>query len=41
MCVWELVVAAAERQAWIDSVLANPAGPDIERYLATRFNCDI
>jgi hypothetical protein len=32
-CVWELAVQAFERQAWIDHVLANPAGPDIETYL--------
>jgi len=34
-CVWELAVQGYERQAWIDHVLANPAGPDIETYLGT------
>jgi hypothetical protein len=41
MCVWELAVAAAERQAWIDCVLANPAGPDLERYLSVRLRDDV
>jgi hypothetical protein len=41
MCVWELAVAAAERQAWIDCVLANPAGPDLERYLTVRLSDDV
>ena len=41
MCVWELAIAAAERQAWIDCVLANPAGPDLERYLAVRLSDDL
>jgi hypothetical protein len=33
-CVWDLRVLAFERQAWIDTVLANPRGPDLEAYLA-------
>ncbi|MGJ4940274.1 hypothetical protein ACQR1W_06830 [Bradyrhizobium sp. HKCCYLS1011] len=33
-CVWELAVQAFERQAWLDHVLANPAGPDVEAYLS-------
>jgi hypothetical protein len=41
LCVWELAVAAAERQAWIDCVLANPAGPDLERYLTVRLSDDL
>jgi hypothetical protein len=32
-CVWELAVQAFERQAWLDCVLANADGPDIEAYL--------
>ena len=32
-CVWELAVQAFERQAWLDCVLANPDGPDVEAYL--------
>lgn len=32
-CVWDLAVLAHERQAWVDTVLANPAGPDVEAYL--------
>jgi hypothetical protein len=41
MCVWELAIAAAERRAWIDCVLANRAGPDLERYLAERVSDDL
>ena len=26
-----------ERQAWIECVLTNPNGPDLEAYLARRF----
>lgn len=32
-CVWDLAVIGFERQAWIDCVLANPNGPDIDAYL--------
>ena len=37
-CVWDLAVIGFERQAWIDCVLANPHGPDLEGYLARRLN---
>lgn len=40
-CVWDLRLMAFERQAWVDSVLANPKGPDIEAYLACQLNKDI
>ncbi len=40
-CVWDLGLQAFERQAWIDAVLANPAGPDLERYLALRANAEM
>ncbi len=39
-CVWDLRVLAFERQAWIDTVLANPAGPDLDAYLACALNED-
>jgi hypothetical protein len=39
--VWDLAVIAFERDAWLDAVLRNPAGPDVERYLATRLDADI
>lgn len=38
ICVWELRVIGYERQAWLDNVLANPMGPDVERYLSFRLN---
>jgi hypothetical protein len=40
-CVWDLRVICFERQAWIDTVLANPAGPDVEAYLACRLSEDV
>jgi hypothetical protein len=36
-CVWELAIVEFERQAWIDDVIGNPAGPDLEAYLSRRF----
>ncbi len=36
-CVWDLAVIAFERRAWIAAALLNPSGPDLEAYLATRF----
>lgn len=35
-CTWDLVVVAHERQAWVDTILTNPAGPDVDAYLAAR-----
>jgi hypothetical protein len=35
-CVWDASVIAFERQAWVEAVLANPAGPDLDAYLARR-----
>ena len=40
-CVWDLAIMAFERQAWLDAVLANPDGPDLERYLEIQLNQDI
>lgn len=40
-CTWELAVHGFERQAWIDTVLNNPAGPDLEAYLATHLSTDV
>ncbi len=40
-CVWELGIIDFERRAWIEDVLANPAGPDIERYLSRALNADV
>lgn len=40
-CVWDLRVMCFERQAWVDAVLANPSGPDIDAYLAARLNEDV
>ncbi len=40
-CVWDLRVMCFERQAWLEAVLANPAGADTEAYLARRLNEDV
>ena len=40
-CVWDLRVLCFERQAWIDTVLTNPVGPDLEKYLTCQLNEDI
>ena len=40
-CVWEMGILDFERRAWIDDVLANPGGPDLERYLSRRLNADV
>lgn len=37
-CIWELNVTAFERQAWVDSVLANPRGPDVDEYFDAHFD---
>ena len=37
-CVWELYVLGFEREAWIDTVLANPLGPDVEEYVSCHFD---
>lgn len=38
VCVWDLMVQCFERQAWIDCVLSNPKGPDVDSYLARRLD---
>lgn len=40
-CVWDLAVVAFEQQVWLDAVLKNPHGPDLERYLAAQLNDDV
>lgn len=32
-CVWDLALIAHERQAWVETVLDNPASPDLDAYL--------
>ncbi len=39
-CVWDLRVQCFERQAWLETVLRGPDGPDLEAYLARRLNED-
>ncbi|MEN1729393.1 MAG: hypothetical protein AAGJ52_13230 [Pseudomonadota bacterium] len=40
-CTWEMAIHCFERQAWIDDVLANPAGPDLDAYLAKQLNAEV
>jgi hypothetical protein len=40
-CVWELGIIDFERRAWLEDVLANPGGPDIERYMQRQLNADV
>lgn len=40
-CVYELGIVDFERRAWLEDVLANPAGPDLDLYLGRRFDADI
>jgi prepilin-type processing-associated H-X9-DG protein len=37
-CVWDLHVMNFERQAWLTTILTNPAGVDLEAYLTRRLN---
>jgi len=40
-CVWDLWVMGFERQAWVDSVLDNPGGANLDAYLHVRLNADV
>ena len=36
-CVYELAIVEFERRAWIEDVIGNPAGPNLDRYVGRRF----
>lgn len=40
-CVWELAVTDFERRAWLRHVLIDGEGPDVEAYLAERFEGEV
>jgi GNAT superfamily N-acetyltransferase len=40
-CVWDLRVMGFERQAWLETVLKNSSGADVEAYLERRLNEDV
>jgi hypothetical protein len=40
-CVWELAVLWFERQAWIETVLADSSRANLEAYRARRLNADV
>ena len=37
-CAWDLSVIAFERAAWVQHMLANPRGPDLEAYLVAQLD---
>jgi hypothetical protein len=39
-CVWDLRVLEFERHAWLETVLTNRKGPDLDAYFARRLNED-
>jgi hypothetical protein len=39
-CAWDVRVLSFERDAWVEAMLANPSGPDVEGYLARMLNED-
>ena len=41
VCVWDLKVQSFERDAWVEEVLKNPDGPDVEAYLRRRLSADV
>ena len=40
-CVWDLAVFEHERKAWVDCVLANDAGPDLQAYLTRVLEAEV
>jgi hypothetical protein len=38
---WELGIVDFESRAWREHVLANPDGPDFERYLSCELNAEL
>lgn len=40
-CVWVLGIIDFERRAWLEDVLANPAGADLDRYMGRRLDADL
>ncbi len=40
-CVFELGIIDFERRAWIEDVLTDARGQDLDRYLSRRFNADV
>lgn len=40
-CVWDLAIMAFERQAWLETVLANAGGPDLDAYLGRHLDAEV
>ena len=41
VCVWDLAVQCFEREAWVECLLDNPRGPDLDAYLARHIHMNI
>ncbi len=41
VCVWDLYLQGFERRAWLEHVLANPRGPDLDAYMAERLDAEV
>ena len=41
VCVWDLRVQSFERDAWVEEVLTNQNGPDVEGYMRRRLSADV
>jgi hypothetical protein len=41
VCVWDLAVQCFEREAWVECVLSNSRGPDVDAYLAKHLRADL
>ncbi|HMQ29116.1 MAG TPA: hypothetical protein PKD53_00240 [Chloroflexaceae bacterium] len=40
-CAWDLALICFERAAWVETVLAAPARPDLDAYLARRLDARV
>ena len=40
-CVWDLAVIEHERRAWVECVLANDGGTDLDAYMARTFDAEV
>lgn len=40
-CVWELAVVDFERRAWLEHVLADPHGPNLDAYLGVHLEGEV
>lgn len=41
LVAWDAALLAFERRAWVDTMLNNPNGPNLEQYLSTQMNEEV